>query len=498
MKNKIFTLFIALFAILGTGVAETPFTFSTNTDAGAVWYRIKNARAVTEGRGSYLTAQVVAGTSDAAVLQAAGAAGTSGTDAQLWCFIGAETGFQIYNKAFLTNNAKLISKSLNNSVYAVSSDAWTSYFTLLTDDQGNYGLLSSDVASAGAADANQSAMHGLQNGYIYTYNFGDFGSKWVFESATTLIPIEKTALQALVTTITTKVIGNENDNTFASKYQKAIDKINGYLTTAQGVLDNSASTQADIDAQIPILQTENYFYDKTTVDLPFVPSSSPTATDVNWYFINNYGNSTDGFGNPSYLTVAAAGDNDYQSALRQKVKDGSDAQLWCFVGDNVDGFLIYSKADVTKNLGYTLQFGTDVTTNKWLIENKSGKYSIINPNGVIETQWDQSEGAIHAGGGGTNGNVIIYNDNVNNSKWLFEAKSSGTISGVLKTSLENLIVYSGEGYVLVKGAEGLITVTTLTGISYKQIQAKENTVIPLSKGLYIVSVGGKSVKAIVQ
>jgi len=60
MKNKIFTLFIALFAILGTGVAETPFTFSTNTDAGAVWYRIKNTRAVTEGRGSYLTAQVVA------------------------------------------------------------------------------------------------------------------------------------------------------------------------------------------------------------------------------------------------------------------------------------------------------------------------------------------------------------------------------------------------------------------------------------------------------
>jgi hypothetical protein len=107
--------------------------------------------------------------------------------------------------------------------------------------------------------------------------------------------------------------------------------------------------------------------------------------------------------------------------LRQKTKvgNGSDAQLWCFVGDNADGFLIYLKAEPTKNIGLNDLKLSTATSNQWLIARKEGKYSFFDPNREIKTANKEAQG-IHAGGGGTNGNILIYNDNNDGSKWLFE------------------------------------------------------------------------------
>lgn len=76
---------------------------------------------------------------------------------------------------------------------------------------------------------------------------------------------------------------------------------------------------------------------KANDELPFKPSSS--IVNAIWYKIISYSD---------YLV----GVNENLSLNLQEVKSCLDeGQYWCFVGNNVDGFEIYNKSDLTKTLG---------------------------------------------------------------------------------------------------------------------------------------------------
>lgn len=98
----------ACFVLTSLNVANAalPFTPSTNTTDGAVWYRMFNATAAANGLSSYLKA---ADYGEQLVMADAAA-----SDDFLFCLVGDETaGFQIYNKALLDDGTKLTSVFLN-------------------------------------------------------------------------------------------------------------------------------------------------------------------------------------------------------------------------------------------------------------------------------------------------------------------------------------------------------------------------------------------------
>jgi hypothetical protein len=101
MKKTIFTLMIALFAILGQMKALDLPHFSTNTGDGAVWYGILTSTEAglrpwrVEGGLLNVPLGIKWGSLDPTV------------DNELFCFVGNNTdGFYIYNKAFLEGTEK--------------------------------------------------------------------------------------------------------------------------------------------------------------------------------------------------------------------------------------------------------------------------------------------------------------------------------------------------------------------------------------------------------
>ena len=102
MKNRIFTLLIAFFAIAGLSAQNVPTTmpiqFSTNTTDGAIWYAIKtNRNGANADRfwgANYEENRLGVQWHDPIVADA--------TDYEQFCFIGDNTnGFNVYCKAFL-------------------------------------------------------------------------------------------------------------------------------------------------------------------------------------------------------------------------------------------------------------------------------------------------------------------------------------------------------------------------------------------------------------
>ena len=113
----------------------------------------------------------------------------------LWCFVGNETdGFQIYNKAFLENGARLISvEGGNGTAQLAPADTEWNHSWLIKDDNGLYGLLPGTAT-------NDNYLHGtLDIGIIfYGHTATEGGCAWIFEDASQEIVVDFSALIALI------------------------------------------------------------------------------------------------------------------------------------------------------------------------------------------------------------------------------------------------------------------------------------------------------------
>ena len=187
MKKKILYLLITCFVIMAENIVQAaiPITPSTNTGEGAVWYRIKNSRALSQGRAAYMKADNY---DTPAVM-----ADITESDNFLWCFVGDETnGFQIYNKALLANDSRLVSvEGGNGAAKVVSAVTPWEYTWAIHDDDGSFGLLPGTTANPGSA-TNNNYLHGtLDNGIIfYGHSATEGGSAWIFEDATIPVTVD--------------------------------------------------------------------------------------------------------------------------------------------------------------------------------------------------------------------------------------------------------------------------------------------------------------------
>jgi hypothetical protein len=183
MKKMIFTMLVALFAIVSAVEAQNPadpfpFQFSTNTTDGAVWYRIKSFRSTNAGIVNYAT-HIGDGALKSEYLD-------EESDAQLFAFIGDTDGFDVYNKSYLDNGAKAI----NNGVVTISSEEWTNKWKVVKTENPEETYAIYD-AVLGTDKCWHATMFDWQGYAIVIYGIGDSGSFLTFEKVDTGTGIAK-------------------------------------------------------------------------------------------------------------------------------------------------------------------------------------------------------------------------------------------------------------------------------------------------------------------
>jgi hypothetical protein len=480
MKKRLFTLLIACFAIIGQGFAQSvPITPSTDTGAGAKWYRVKNNRALVQALpGIYLSATAY---SEVTFLTPAEA-----SDNLLWCFVGNNTdGFQIYNKALLADGARLIADGNSAKVvksFTTSSTTWNHAWTF--EEVGSFHALSPGYLPTG--QDYETHLHGGMQGNIIFYTLWDSGSAWVFEDANTPLTADFTVLKGFIDEFTNKVNSDKANAAFAEKYAEAIAIFETVIASAQAVVDKGeAATQAEVNAAILPLRVASYNYRVASVALPFVPSTDTEAGAV-WYKLKNVrGN--------NYMTY----NKDDNQVLSIEANHNSDNQLWCFVGDNTKGFNIYNKSLLTGNArlisaGNVVRLSSDSWGGIWKIDFKNTEdFGIFDAKGNFSTEWGlEAKDFFH---GNLDGIVILYGFGDSGSLWLFEQVSTG-IAQIEKANDVN--VFSRDRAIYVQGAKGNMTITSLTGASVT-VDAKTPYFVK-STGIYIVRVNGEAHQVIVK
>ena len=236
-----------------------PIIPSTDTGEGANWYRVKNVRAADGERGAYMKAVDY----NAAVIMADV---DEKDDAFLWCFVGnEEDGFQIYNKAFLDDDAKLVGVDGDNGIakLATADTEWEHSWEFKIEGD-LFGLLPSST--------HNNCLHGtLDDGVLfYGYAPSTDGCAWEFE-------------------------------------------------------------KVDISVVKP--------------ELPII-SSTDTESGANWYRVKNVRAADNG--KDAYMKAVTLGDDIGMAGIEEEddffeMEDYAN-YLWCFVGNETDGFQVYNKA----------------------------------------------------------------------------------------------------------------------------------------------------------
>lgn len=471
MKKRFFYTIIVCFALMAQNAvqAET-ITLSTDTGDGATWYRVKNVRASSGGRAAYIKADGY----DAAVILA----DIEESDAFLWCFVGSSLdNFQVYNKAFLNNDAKLVGVDGDNGAakLATSSISWT-YSWAFKDDGGSYGLL--------PGSTNGNYLHGtLSTGVIfYGHAATEGGSAWTFEDATIPVVVDFSALNSLITEYTNQVTADKLNATNVEKYGEGITAFEEAIAAAKTVADNSVSTQGEVNAAFDALKKARYAYTLAFIDLPFTISQGDNMV---WYKVKNMRRANEG-----YLTYS-------NGELETTTSTGSDNQSWAFTGDNFTGINIYNKADMANDAKLIYDEVFTISTSSWdgvwkldrRISDGSYYYGICNANGRYDGSYTIND-FIH---GMLDGGTVFYGFGDDGSLWGFEALDPSSIDNA---SDATVLVYAQDGKIFVKGAEAQAKVTSMTGQT-----AVFDAATPYSvavKGIYIVQVNGKAYKVAVQ
>jgi hypothetical protein len=369
MKKTIFALLFAFFATMGMMEAQNPavpfpFQFSTDTGAGAIWYNIT----WTNDNPNPNAFGVDLANGVFGIDQWNGQ--NPGKESQLFCFIGdATNGFEIYSKSYLAGKQFLgetLTKDLKlQNLFDNFDDFW--------GDTRTVGFTTNETTPA------------------------EVKNKWFIAEGN----------------------GTDHDGVANIGYYKLyVDK--EYNGTKQALRLNGASKG--------ILTPVNWgtvykvkFTRVTPYGLPIVASANTGAGAI-WYIINRDCGGTDGL-KPWVLDIS----NGRIGIAWGGESPTNNAQLFCFIGNETDGYEVYNKAALTGatingtvltedlklqnfaapawdvNLGFTANSavtGNDLLT-KWFIKEGNGSnhdgverlgyYKVYNPGANLA--WNRSGGS---------------------------------------------------------------------------------------------------------
>ena len=182
MMKRILTLFV-FFVVLSQMVvwAGVPFIPSTDTEDGAHWYRIRQIRLATWEEPAYIKAGNIGENVGYGEFD-------EDSDELLWCFVGSEAdGFQIYNKAFLFNDTRLIAVDEGWGVIQLqeASTAWNYSWEIVSEDVDGTTLWGISTDGVGSRVGN--ILHGAVNNPVIFYgaspDLDGYACAWVFEDA---------------------------------------------------------------------------------------------------------------------------------------------------------------------------------------------------------------------------------------------------------------------------------------------------------------------------
>lgn len=487
--KTLYYAFIVCFAFVLSNAAEAvlPFTPSTDTGNGAVWYRIKNKRNSDGGYASYLKAV----DTNSAVVQDY----PDNTDNFLWCFVGSEAaGFQIHNKALLADGARLVTEgSTSSAVIKVvpSAATWNYKWTFASSGSSAYSICPLGFLINGE----QRYLHAQENKTTTIfYNASDYGSQWIFEDGSIPITVDLSALKKLIATCTAQLSADKSDTEKAKKFAKAIAIYEAAIAAAQAVADNPASTYLDGAAAMEALNTAKSNYALGTVDLPITVSEDGI---MYWHHIMNTSRQMYGF---LTYNMACWENTPSLKTESQLPSDERDAQLWAFVGDNVTGFDIYNKALmengklVYENGAFKMTSSEEGGAPMWKLEHR-----VIENLDFRSIRHADMEGSNVYFRSDVGGKMIIYGFNDSGSKWTFtyHSQSASSISAPsLVAAPGDISVYSRDGFVYMNGTDGKAAIISLIGkVAFFDA---EKPYRPENPGIYIVWVNGKAHKVAVK
>ena len=473
-----------------------------NTVEHLDWYRIKNVRHASGPNPPYMKADELGVN--------IGTAHYENSNNVLWCFIGtASEGYQIYNRAFLDDKARVI---------GVDTSGELGFIQLATDDvEWNYswefmsavvgGATVWGLGSEGGRGGKTNILHGWDHPPVYEVIFyggtSDDGCAWEFETPTE-VPVNFKVLAELILECTEQVEQDKLDAYNVEFYGEGIDIFEEAIAAAQDVMDNPEATQPDVNLAVTTLKKARVSYGLSYVDLPFEVSKDGTWS---WYKIINErrDNGIDsedpevppvppGSGYWTYDPIA--------NTINAIAEDDSDSQLWAFTGNNFTGINIYNKANEEEDARLINLDGFGLSPHDWdgvwkidsKIEDGANVYSIVNINGAFNESANKLDNYIHTllGGG-----LFYYGfSDDHGSCYRFEFVTTTTTS-IQNVSKDAMVVYAQDGNIYVKGTESKAAIYSLTGGLLAVFDAQKPFTAAV-KGVYIVQINNKAYKVVVQ
>jgi hypothetical protein len=484
-----------LFSALGV-FAITP---STDTGEGAVWYSIKTYE------GKYVTVNNIGG-------EFKWANKDTQDPKQLWCFIGNEAeGYSIYNKYAVAERGQDGGKVIFNvdtwastklpgiqngamadaNLWELGGKVWHIATSEISDIIFGIYFEVNDVRYYWQCNHSQ-----IEYGNSFPGTSGGWES-FVFErvdGGEEPVPAAAELLDTFIKKCEIELSAAKTDPAFAEQFADAIDTFEAAINAAKAVLVNSASTEAELTAALEALKLS---------EVAFKLAVTPVSSIV-WYHLKNM----------RYSQYAILGNFGGEIKWTGAKDLNEPRQIWGFEGNDVSGYNLYNQyaVNVKGEEGGKVVFNIDT----WMPGNNPALPGVVNGSMAQSEIWADCGKVWHldksvAGKTGiyveraSNGmryywysqdSQVMYSDVYGGwEQFEFEPLIPGT-SIKLPNNVDNVIVYSREGSIYVQGAEGKVTITSLTGASIS-IDAKSSYYVG-TKGIYIVKANNKAYKILVQ
>ena len=448
MKEKIFTLVIALFAIVSGIRAQSPIIASTDTGAGAVWYIINWNTGDTGIKPWQVNGDGTAG------IQWGGA--DPANDAQLFCFVGDDVnGYKVYSKIALANdviNGVTLSEDLPLVNFAAPADVVTLGFTTTPAVSGS-DLIDTWFFNVGQGQILPNGNGTANAGMVQIYN-GDWG--WDRSGDSRLV-IRPSAWGETYGAILQYVSGGNEQ-----LYSITVNNGTSNLTEAPAgatVIVTAAPPKGQIFDQWEsgdvtfagatdgittfVMPASNVTVAAACHDI--VKASANTGAGAVWYIINWQCNGTDG------IHPLAVNSDGTVGPLWEGPDPTKENELFCFIGNYADGYKIYNKAalaggvingnPLTEDLPME-NFGVP-DGNNWSNNIGFTTAPALSGSDLIDT-WVLDVGAGQSfccgNGTATAGNTLIYDANGSDFSWWLSGGSQICLQGAR---------YWGSGYSVV-------------------------------------------------
>jgi hypothetical protein len=550
-------LMIACVAIVMHAWAiDVPVVSSTNTTDGAKWYKIRNTRLTSNGGPNYMQA-----TGYGATPVSEAGSSTDEAQLWCFVGDNTD-GYTLYNKAYLDEGARLIPTDIPlppnpaeweqgylKIVKPADNDWSGKWFIDLSKDKadefGLYYLPGSRANYIHGQDANPYSL--------LLYHFEDWGSFFAFEAYTPddnlneLITLVEAALQsaiigdgyfqypaqakadleeALADAETAKenavsledfntayIALNEAFETFKASrnnYEPLVElldlskKLLDYPSVAQLFPNQQATFTDAYEAAVNVVENVQTELAESTYETllaarevflaaiyseTIIPSTD-TGEDAVWYRFKNLR-----FGMPVRYLSAYGYDQELHVATFGETKEDL---MWCFIGDFAAGFTMYNKKYLDDGSRLVINNGRPELRTSTFEWDGTWKLDIsrMQEFDQIGFSFDLGSGMsyFHRNEGDA---IVFYNFNDNGSFFDLPERVT-TETGIKAAGSNGIAVYSSNNAIVVEGAQGIIRLTSLSGLATK-IDAKPQTVIPVANtGLYVVTANGVSVKVLVK